>query len=388
MNRYINESEILALTQDIVRHPSVNPPAESTQCARTVLERFKENGIEAEIKEGKKGVANVVARLSGRKKGKKLLLNGHMDVVAPGEGWTVDPFGGEVKDGMIYGRGTCDMKSGIASMQAAMIGFKRSGKPFDGEIVYMAVGDEETGSRFGTRYLLENNIGTDADFAIVSEPTNLAVELGNRGLRWFDICVTGKASHAGRPHLGVNAIRCGARLVEAIESHRFAHRDDRFEIPTPSLSVTTINGGTQVNVIPNRCRLTVDRRMIPGETVETVMAELEEMIDSITTDEEDVKIDLEMREAYWDPYLISETESVVQAVKDSVQRVTGDSPKIGAKAACTDASHIFHIGGIPTVLFGPGNQELSHKVDECVSIENVVKATEVFMSVFENLLGE
>jgi len=183
MNRYISEDEIVALLQEIVQRPTVNPPADTTECAKFILERLNENGISAQLREGKMGFANVVARLSGRKRGKVLLLNGHIDVVAPGEGWTVDPFGGEVKDGMIYGRGTSDMKSGIASMIAAMIGFRRSGKPFDGEIIFMAVGDEETGSQFGTRYLLENNFGTNADFAIVAEPTNLAVELGNRGLR-------------------------------------------------------------------------------------------------------------------------------------------------------------------------------------------------------------
>jgi len=388
MNQYISEDEIVALLQEIVRHPTVNPPADTTECAKLILERLNENGISGQLREGKGGVANVVARLSGRKSGKVLLLNGHIDVVTPGEGWTVDPFGGEAKDGMIYGRGTSDMKSGIASMIAAMIGFRRSGKPFDGEIIFMAVGDEETGSQFGTRYLLENNFGTNADFAIVAEPTNLAVELGNRGLRWLDISITGKACHAGRPHLGVNAIVYAAKLVEAIGSYSFGRRDDRFEASTPSISATMINGGTQVNVIPNRCRLTVDRRMIPGETTETVMAEVQEMIDSISVGEKEVGVEVEMRPAYWDPYLISETEPVVQAVAESIKKATGNNPVIRTKAACTDGSHIFHIGGIPAVLFGPGIPELSHKVDESVPIRNMVAATDVFMATFENLLAQ
>lgn len=280
------------------------------------------------------------------------------------------------------------MKSGIASMIAAMIGFRRSGKAFDGEIIFMAVGDEETGSQFGTRYLLENNFGTNADFAIVAEPTNLAVELGNRGLRWLDISIMGKACHAGRPHLGVNAIVYAAKLVEAIGSYSFERRDDRFEVPTPSISATMISGGSQVNVIPNRCRLTLDRRMIPGETTETVMAEVQEMIDSISAGEKEVGVEVEMRPAYWDPYLISETEPVVQAVAESIKKATGNNPVIRTKAACTDGSHIFHIGGIPAVLFGPGIPELSHKVDESVPIKNVVVATDIFMATFENLLAQ
>lgn len=130
MNHDISEREILAMTREIIQCPSVNPPADTRQCARAILKRLKENQIPAEIMEGDGGVANVVARLSGQKKGKVLLLNGHMDVVAPGEGWTVDPFGGEVKEGRIYGRGTCDIKSGLASMMAAMIGLKRSSRSF------------------------------------------------------------------------------------------------------------------------------------------------------------------------------------------------------------------------------------------------------------------
>jgi len=388
MNPYISEDEIVALMQEIVQLPTINPPANTTECAKFILDRLNENGISAQLKKGKTGIANVLAKLSGQKKGKVLLLNGHIDVVTPGEGWTVDPFGAEVKDGMIYGRGASDMKSGIVSMMAAMIGFRRSGKPFDGEIIFMAVGDEETGSQFGTRYLLENNFGTNANFAIIAEPTNLAVELGNRGLRWLDICITGKACHASRPHLGVNAILYAAKLVEAIESHRFERRDNRFEIPTPSMSVTMIDGGTQVNVIPNRCRLTIDRRMIPGETTETVIAEVQEIIDSILSSQKEAVVEVKMRPTYWDPYLISETEPIVQAIVESINKVIGKDPVMRAKAGCTDGSHIFHIGKIPAVIFGPGIPELAHKVDEYVPIKNVVMATEILMTTFENLLAQ
>jgi acetylornithine deacetylase/succinyl-diaminopimelate desuccinylase-like protein len=199
----------------------------------------------------------------------------------PGESWTVDPFGAEIREGKIYGRGTSDMKSGIASMMAAMIGFKRTRTPFNGEIIFMGAADEETGSEFGTVYLLQKGVGKGADFAIVSEPTSVRVELGNRGLRWIDIIIKGKACHAGRPQIGINAIHYAAKLTEAIHSMKFMDRNDAFEIPTPSISVTQIHGGAKVNIIPDRCDLALDRRLIPGETTETVMAELNEVIDPI-----------------------------------------------------------------------------------------------------------
>ncbi|RPJ02505.1 MAG: M20 family peptidase, partial [Deltaproteobacteria bacterium] len=274
MKSPITKEEILELTRKLVRSPSVNPPGDTRHCAEIILDKFKKERIEAEIVEGKKGASNVVARLTGKGRGKVLLLNGHIDVVPPGEDWTVDPFRAEVRENRIYGRGTSDMKSGIASMMAAMIGLKRSGAPFQGEIIFMAICDEETGSEHGTVHLLKKGIGKSADFALVAEPTDLRVELGNRGLRWVDITVKGKASHAGRPHLGINAISSGARLVEAIHSLKFKNRNEAFDIPEPSLSVTMIHGGTKENIIPDRCDLVLDRRMIPGETTETVTGEL------------------------------------------------------------------------------------------------------------------
>jgi len=388
MNPHISKEEIVELTQELVRSESVNPPGDTSDCAKIVLNKFEQSNINAEIIEGKKGACNVVARLPGKKKGKVLLLNGHLDVVPPGEGWTVDPFGGEIRGNKIYGRGTSDMKSGIASMIAAMIAFKRSGAYFNGEIIFMGVAGEETGSEFGTLYLLKNNIGTNADFAIVSEPTNLRVELGNRGLRWIDLFVRGKASHSARPYLGINAISYAAKVIEAIQSIEFSNRNDAFEIPSPSISVTMIKGGTKENIIPDRCDLTVDRRMIPGETTEMVMEELKKIITPILKGEKGLQIEVKMRPNYWDPYLISEDEPVVRATIESFKQVTGEKPEIASKVACTDASHLFHLARIPTVLFGPGNALLSHRVDECVAMKNLVLSTAIFISIFGKLLGK
>ena len=386
MKNLITRAEIVSILQELIRCPSVNPPAETIKCAQVVADILRRNDIEANIVEAQHGVANVVALLAGKENGKRILLNGHMDVVAPGEGWTMDPFGGEVSNDLIYGRGACDMKSGIAVMLAAIIAFKRSKQPFSGEIIFTAVGDEETGSRFGTKYLLEQGIADDVDLAIVTEPTDLAIELGNRGLRWFDISVKGLACHAGRPHLGINAVQYASKIVEAIYRIKFVHRDDRFEIPQPSISITMINGGTQVNVVPNRCRLAVDRRMIPGETTDSVMHELETAISSATEDQPDIEVEIHVRSESWDAYLISEEEPVVVLLKQAHFAITGEQPTIRTKLACTDASHIFHQAGIPVALYGPGIAGKSHQVDECVPINNLIVATEVLQAFFRNTL--
>ena len=387
METFISEDEIIALLVDLVRIPSVNPPADTQECAELILRKLKDEKIDARIVKGNDRQANVVAKLRGRNNGKTLLLNGHIDVVAPGEDWTMDPFGGEIDDGKIYGRGTCDMKSGVAAMMAAMIGLKRSGAAFNGEIIFQGVADEETGSQWGTVYLLEKGIGKNADFAIVSEPTSLKVATGNRGLRWIDISVKGKACHAGRPHLGINSVQYAANLIQAITSMKFESQNDFFEVSSPSISVTTIKGGTKVNIIPERCDLAIDRRMMPGETSDSVMKELQQVVDALLQDENELQVEMNVRSGFWDPFLTPENEPVVQATLAAVEEVTGTRPEILGKAGCTDASHIFHRGAVPTVIFGPGNEKLAHMADECVEIEHLVAAVSIFLSIFQKLLG-
>lgn len=383
------EEQVIDLTRRLVQCPSINPPGDTSDCAKIVLSEFKENGINTEIMAGKKGACNVVARLPGEKKGKVLLLNGHLDVVPPGEGWTVDPFGGEIRAGRMYGRGTTDMKSGLASMITAMIAIKHSGL-FNGEIIFTGVADEETGSAYGTQYLLKNNIGTNVDFAIVGEPTNLRVTLGNRGIRSIRIVVSGKASHACRPHLGINAIAYAAKVIGGIQSMKFSQRNDFFEIPSPSISVTMVRGGIKENIIPDRCELVVDRRMIPGETTETMLKELKGIINPILEEEKGIQIQVDVNPTYYyDPYLISENEPFVQATIEAVKLAVGREPVLAtkAKAGSTDASHLFW-GGIPVIIFGPGDPHFAHSVDERVDIKDIVLSTKVFVSVLSKLLGK
>jgi succinyl-diaminopimelate desuccinylase len=387
MEMHVREAEIVDLLAEMIRAPTVNPPADTRACADILMRVLQTEGIEAELIEGSPGVVNVVARMRGDGSGKTLLLNGHIDTVPPGEQWTVDPFSGMLRDGMLYGRGSCDMKSGVATMLMAMVGLKRSGASFNGEIILQAVADEETGSQYGTRFLLEQDIGTNADFAICTEPTSLRVELGNRGLRWIDVTVTGRASHAGRPQLGRNAITCAGQLIAAIEAIEFSARNDAFEIPTPSISVTTISGGHTVNVIPESCVFSIDRRMIPGETGDLVMEEIAAAFEPVRHAYPDIDIRVAPRAGYWDPYLIDVDEPVVAGLVAGYRAVIGDEPEIGSKAACTDASHLVNMAGIPTVLFGPGNERLSHKPDECVSVEHLVKATGIYISTVRALLG-
>ena len=211
----ITELELRELLQDLVRTPSPSPPGDISACTRLLARILEREGIAFRIDESKPGIQNLIAELpgglNGSENGPTLLFNGHLDTVPPGEAWVADPYDSTCRDGYVAGRGSVDMKGGIAAGLLTLVSLKRSGSAFKGKILYTAVGDEEFHSEFGTKYLIAN--GLRADFAICCEPTDLQLELGNRGLLMIDVHVKGKASHAGRPHLGVNAVHRAARSL-------------------------------------------------------------------------------------------------------------------------------------------------------------------------------
>ncbi|MBF0528350.1 MAG: M20 family metallopeptidase [Deltaproteobacteria bacterium] len=386
MTSMIDRNTLVKLCRDLIQSPSINPPAETAGCAEIMVEFFNKNDIRTEIVEGRSGAVNIVARMAGQADGSRLLLNGHLDVVPPGPGWSVDPFGAELKDGRIYGRGAVDMKSGLAAMAMAMVTLKKSGFPFAGEIIFTGVADEETGSRWGTRHLLDMGLIEAVDYAVVAEPTYLKVMPGNRGLRWLDITISGRAAHAGRPHLGINAVSLAAKLVQSIEMLQFTESNNAFEIPRPTMAVTMIQGGRQANIVPDSCCLTMDRRMIPGETAHSVISEVEALIRPLVEAEGGAVINVQARPDYWDPFLLSNDEPIVKLMVESVAEVTGRPVTILGKGACTDASHLFNRAGIPTVIFGPGDERLAHQVDEWVGITDLVQAAETYFHLMKKVL--
>lgn len=382
---YIDPDEVRDLLTRMIRSKSLNPPGDVRECANLIAEELKKRGLPAEILEEKPGVANVVSFLQGQAGGKTLIWNGHFDVVPPGENWEVDPFGGEFRDGYIYGRGSSDMKSGLAAMILALTALKKAQSPFKGRIVFQAVGDEETGSEGGTMLMIRKKIGAEAAYAIVSEPTNLQISIGNRGLRWIEVTVKGRASHAGRPHLGANALQAAARMISELEKLTFKARHPLFEIPTPSLSVTMIQAGTKINIIPERCTFAIDRRMIPGETSESVRQEIEEVLQKSLS--EGISTEVRLTHEGWDPYALNPDSPLVKGLSRAIKEESGETPKLKGKAGCTDASHLVHKAQIPSVCFGPGLEDTAHTANERVALEKVVQAAKIYARTAMVLLG-
>ncbi len=376
INQYVDIDDVSSLLQKLIRSKSLNPPGDVHECAILIADELKRRSLPAEILEEKPGVANVTSSLAGGGSGRTLIWNGHFDVVPPGDNWTVDPFGGEIRNGYVYGRGASDMKSGLAAMIVALDALRKANAPFKGRIVFQAVGDEETGSEGGTLLMIRRRIGADAAYAIVSEPTNLQISIGNRGLRWIEVAVKGRASHAGRPHIGANALHAAARMISGLEKVAFKAHHPLFEIPNPSLSVTMIQAGTKINIIPETCTFSIDRRMIPGETTESVRQEIEEVLRNNLS--EGISTEVRITHEGWDPYALNPDSPLVAGLSRAIKEVVGEEPKLKGKAGCTDASHLVHKARIPSVCFGPGLEDTAHAANERVALEKVVTAAKVY----------
>lgn len=383
------------LLQDLIRAQSPNPPGDVSACVELISGVLGKENIPFEIEEPKPGKRSIIAELVGRsgnsRSGKTLLFNGHLDTVPPNRDWNGDPYDPICESGYIHGLGSVDMKAGIVAGLMALLSIKHAGSLHRGRILYTAVADEEFHGEFGTKYLISK--GLSADWGICCEPTDLQLQLGNRGLVMVDVAVHGKSCHAGRPGLGINAIHIAGKIIDAVDSivsDRFPH--EAFEIPTGSTSVVAVNGGARLNIVPDRCSLYIDKRLMPGETGEDAVEELARLIEKATGIRpavgEHQSSSIAMHPEIWhEPFWTSEESPVVISAKRCFERIQGRPPIISGKAAGTDASHLVSLARIPSVIFGPGDFRLSHTSGEKVKLADVLVATRIYEAISVDLLN-
>ncbi len=385
--KFFTEEEVIKLTQDLVRIPShKDVEYREKDVAEYIYNFCRENGLEVEFQEVDGPRKNVIAYLKGEGTGKTLMFNGHMDIVPP-YNMVIEPFGAEVKDGYIWGRGTSDMKGPIASMLIAMLAIKRSNYKMKGNIIFTGVLGEEEQSD-GTEALVKS--GIKADGAIVGEPSNYEYALGHRGLEWIEIKIKGKAAHGGVPHLGINAISKAAKLITRIEEKLMPKLEERYnEFMGPSiLNFGRIEGGSQPSTVADSCSIQIDRRYIPGESVESVFNELQEIIDEIKHEDPQFDAELIRMENNFltldHVYLMTPPDDhIVIATKNALRQVINKEPDITRRRGWTDAALLSHFAGIPTVVTGPGDISYSHTKDERIPIKHLVDYVEIYCKIAE-----
>ena len=377
----VARGDAVALARALIRIDSRNPtlvadgPGERA-CAHTLASVLDDWGLSVELQEDLRDRPNVIARI-GPRDAPALMLNGHLDVVGV-EGMVHEPFGAEVRDGRIYGRGSADMKSGIAAMCAAAL--QAAGTDARRQIVITAVADEEYES-LGMRALIDSGIRADA--AIITEPTRLAICPAHRGFVWIDITFRGRAAHGSRYEIGVDAItHAGLVLAELEKLERTREQGKRHSLlGRGSLHASTIRGGVGMSTYPEECVLSIERRTLPGETAEDAMKEVENACAAVRAREPR----LDARITQTTSQLPSDVSTDAPIAKRLMRALAeeGAPTKIEGMSAWTDAA-LLNAAGIPTICFGPGDIALAHAAEEFVPIDEIETATRVLSRVVKD----
>jgi acetylornithine deacetylase len=372
------------LLSRLVSCPSVNPgrgepagpPFGEAAMADLLAGLLSGWGAETRKAEIAPGRFNFIARFKGADPGRSLMLEAHADTVSVA-GMTIDPFVPVVRDGRLYGRGSCDCKGPMAAMLLAIRTVLDEPAPPPATVYFVATGDEEVGAG-GARRLMADGFRVDA--AVVGEPTDLAVVCAHKGAYRCRIVTKGRAAHSSDPSQGVSAIARMARVVEAIDGPlaRELRRTQHPVLGSPTVSVGVICGGRQVNIVPDRCEIEVDRRTLPGETADGVERQFRDHLDVLRAADPALEYDLEALE--WLPAFEESPDGpLARRVGGACEKVLGRAEFKGVP--WTANVGIFRQAGIPCLLFGPGSIRQAHTADEYVELDQVARAAAVYAEI-------
>ena len=405
--------DLVALTRDLIRIPTVNPPGDVyTDCAEFLGRRLAARGFQVEYvrAEGAPGDSdryprtNVVARIEGREPGPCVHFNGHIDVVPAGQGWTVDPFEGVVKDGRVYGRGACDMKGGIAASIIAVEAILAEGIPFPGALEVSGTVDEESGGYGGVGHLATLGYFSRprVDHVIIPEPLNVdRVCIGHRGVWWAEIETKGRVAQGSMPFLGNCAVRHMGAVLHRIETElipRLAAKRTAMPVVPEGARQSTLNinaihggqpedhGGLPSPMVPDRCRMVIDRRYLIEEDPEEVKAEITGILEDLRR--ERPGFDYELREVLaFLPTLTDADAPVVRAVGAAIETVLGRPAAQVVSPGTYDQKHIARVGHLKDcIAYGPGILDLAHQPDEYVDIDDMIHSAQVMAMAALSLL--
>jgi succinyl-diaminopimelate desuccinylase len=383
------DSEVVNLLQELVCIETENPPGNERECAEFIADWFAERSIDCEfIHEPYKDRPQVVARIGAlNTDSPTLVLNGHMDVVPAGEHdrWEHNPYGAEIENGHLYGRGAADMKAGLAVGMVTAARLQKaveSGDLAGSILVHAAVDEERVGP--GTKALVEQ--GYTGDYGVVLEPTGLRTATAEKGHIWYTITVKGEPAHGSQPHEGRNAIEGAYHVIDALVDYdeRVRERENDL-LGSAYASITQFNAGTKENIIPERATLTLDRRFIPEEDSETIDHEIEELLAKVAS-EYQIEIVWEHVDIVADASQVPADCTVARALRERSQMVANVNPNPWGFPATSDLRNLVNNADMEAVTWGPGEVDQAHTTDERVTLDQVEDAVEVLTGVADDLL--
>ncbi|MFN2240973.1 MAG: M20 family metallopeptidase [Anaerolineae bacterium] len=362
----------LRLLADMIRIDSV--VGGEGALAEFLLQALQRLGISGELHEVEPGRPNVYAKLQGRGPGRCLNFNGHTDTVPICKGWLTPPHEPVIRDGRIYGLGACDMKAGIACILTMLKAFVESGVPFDGELSFSAVIDEEAYSK-GARAMMKTDLAA-CDAIVLAEPypgdESKPIPLGITGKVLYDITVEGRAAHGFRPHLGINAIEEAARILSALDQLPFQSHPNFGQGNTCTLK---IEGGYQIYsvVVPDRCRMEINRLLVPGESAETALSDMRQLIDGLGLEAE---VEVILKPPRYEPFTVSHDTPIMRIFHQVYRQVQGHDPHYAHCEGITDAN-VFAEKGIPCLHLGPVRGNV-HQPNEYVDIDGLAPLSTMY----------
>lgn len=365
--------------------PNANPPGGEAPTVGVLVDQAVELGLDVVTSEAAPDRANVSVRLPGGE-APGLLLLGHTDVVPVGDGWTGDPWSGRIADGRLHGRGAADMKGGLAAALTAMAALRRAGVPLAGPVELAAMVDEENHG-IGIRHFLAEGCGEFAG-CIVAEPTELQTIIAARGDSYVEFLITGRQAHAGNPADGANAIIGAATVIQAIERWQTELAAHAHLLAGPATwSIGTIHGGSGPTVVAGECTIVADRRLLPRESAEAVLADVRRRVDELGLTARGISVRVRMT-MDMPGFETPPDHRLVQVAESALADAGGPRWGLGGWTAACDGGFISRDAGVPVVVLGPGSvAEHAHRPNESVAVAELVTAARTYALAALRLIG-
>lgn len=380
----IDDNEAVNLLRKMLQIKTINPPGNEKDLAELIAKELNSFGMEAEVVDLGNNRGNVIGRLRGTGERKALLFNGHLDTVPPGDvEWDYGPYSGHIQDGKIYGRGSSDMKGGLAAMIMAAKAVKKSGLELKGDLIFCGTAGEEADSIGAFDFLNKGGL-KDIEAIIIGEPSSCGINISEKGALWLEITTFGKTAHGAFPDRGINAITCMNALINEFLNYKFKFSENEL-LGRPTINIATIQGGVKTNVVPDKCVITIDIRTVPGmehseiiKDFEGIIAKLQERIPDLKATVDIVNDRPAVETATNHPF-VKMAQEVIQAEFKRLEKPKGVN-------FYTDAAVFLPATNLPAILYGPGDAEMAHQPNENISIERLSEALQFYAAMIERYL--
>jgi succinyl-diaminopimelate desuccinylase len=370
----MSTQDAVSLTRDLLRFDTVNPPGQERDCAHMAGQLLESWGFSVQFSEYEKDRTSVIARAGGSDKKPPLCLTGHLDVVPLGtRKWSKDPFSGEADGDKLYGRGSSDMKAGVAAMVVAALSFSKKLNNTPG-LVLVLTAAEENGC-IGSRHLasLPQLMGK-AGAIVVGEPTSNYPMVGHKGSIKFHAAFTGVSAHGSMPQLGVNAIYKAAKAIAKLEEFQFGVPEHPV-MGLPTINVGTVEGGSGVNLVPDLANIGVDIRTVPGTDHEALLSRLRKLLT-----EGDIQVIADSQAVWTEPH-----EEWVQRVFEICKPILNEQPVARTMPYMTDAANLRKVyNDAPTLVLGPGEAAMAHQTDEYCNMERIRQSVAIYEAIIKD----